>query len=99
MPRVPACPRNDNHKQLVAQIDVWAIAAKATPKIFCGIYTYHKNHHTKVKVSAMNRTVDRTQQFLVVGKTHGAEGARVTAVAPGLSIIYSRACDETGGLQ
>lgn len=47
--------RNDNHKKLIDQVDVWAGAAKTKPRIFCGIYTYHKNHFTKVKVRAVPR--------------------------------------------
>lgn len=43
--------RNDNHKQLIDQIDVWGGAAKTKPRILCGVYTYEKNHSTKVKVS------------------------------------------------
>lgn len=43
--------RNDNHKQLIDQIDVWGGAAKLKPRILCGVYTYENNHDTKVKVS------------------------------------------------
>eukprot|EP00903_Cladosiphon_okamuranus_P008045 g7759.t1 len=43
------CDLDDNHKKLIDQVDVWAGAAKTKPRIFCGIYTYEKNHHTKVK--------------------------------------------------
>lgn len=46
-----ASSRNDGHKQLLNQVDVWGGAAKLAPRIFCGIYTYQKNHQTKVKVS------------------------------------------------
>lgn len=44
--------RNDNHKQLIDQVDVWGGSAKTNPRILCGIYTYEKNHFTKVKVRA-----------------------------------------------
>lgn len=47
--------RNDKHKQLIDQVDVWGGAAKASPRIFCGIYTYHANHFTKVKVRTSER--------------------------------------------
>ncbi|CAM9302545.1 unnamed protein product [Pylaiella littoralis] len=43
------CDLNDNHKQLIDQVNVWGIAVKQEPRIFCGIYTYSKNHFTKVK--------------------------------------------------
>lgn len=52
--------RNDNHKQLIDQVDVWGGAAKTAPRIFCGVYTYHANHATKIKVraAANQRTPD-----------------------------------------
>lgn len=43
--------RSDGHKKLLDQVDVWGGSAKLSPRIFCGIYTYQKNHETKVKVS------------------------------------------------
>lgn len=44
--------REDDHKKLLAQVDVWQHAEKATPKVFCGIFTHHPNHSTQVKVRA-----------------------------------------------
>lgn len=43
------CDVSDGHKKLLDQVDVWGGSAKLAPRIFCGIYTYHKNHKTKVK--------------------------------------------------
>ncbi|CAN0045847.1 unnamed protein product [Ectocarpus sp. 4 AP-2014] len=43
------CDLNDSHKQLIDQVDVWGGAAKTAPRIFCGVYTYHANHDTKIK--------------------------------------------------
>lgn len=48
--------REDGHKKLLNQVEVWGGAAKGTPRIFCGIYTYHKNHQTKVKVRCVLET-------------------------------------------
>lgn len=42
--------RSDKHRDLLNQVEVWGGAAKATPRIFCGIYTHKANHYTKVKV-------------------------------------------------
>lgn len=53
--------RNDNHKRLIDQVDVWAGSTKTKPRIFCGIYTYEKNHYTKVKVSASIDPIDRNR--------------------------------------
>lgn len=56
--------RNDNHKQLIDQVDVWGGAAKLKPRILCGIYTYENNHNTKVKVSkAKTRLRSRSDQL------------------------------------
>lgn len=45
-------PRDDDHKNMLAHVDVWEGASKTTPRIFCGIFTHRKNHFTKVKVGA-----------------------------------------------
>lgn len=47
--------REDDHKKLLAQVDVWRGAARAAPRIFCGIYTHQKNHKTNVKVSQLSK--------------------------------------------
>ena len=45
--------RDDDHKKLLSQVDVWLGGAliKKAPRVFCGIYTHQPNHATKVKVS------------------------------------------------
>lgn len=58
---------DDDDRQLVDQIEVWGGAAKAAPKILCGIYTYHANHKTKVKVSAVN-TMHSSKCYTVIRK-------------------------------
>ncbi|CAM9225967.1 unnamed protein product, partial [Pylaiella littoralis] len=37
----------DDHKKLLAHIDAWEDAAKASPRIFCGIFTHKINHSTR----------------------------------------------------
>ncbi|CAM9609127.1 unnamed protein product [Ectocarpus fasciculatus] len=44
-----ACGINDDHKKMLAHVDVWEGASKTMPRIFCGIFTHTKNHFTKVK--------------------------------------------------
>ena len=45
--------REDDHKKLLAQVNVWQNAQKTTPRVFCGIYTHQPNHETKLKVSQL----------------------------------------------
>ncbi|CAB1112839.1 unnamed protein product [Ectocarpus sp. CCAP 1310/34] len=45
-----SCNVEDDHKKLLAQIDVWERTQKGAPRIFCGIYTHEMNHATKVRV-------------------------------------------------
>lgn len=43
--------REDGHKKLLAQVNVWQSAQLTAPRVFCGIFTHQLNHATKVKVS------------------------------------------------
>lgn len=61
-PRFSGCSREDGHKKLLAQVDVWQRAQKTTPRVFCGIYTHQTNHVTKTKVSS---NFDRNHKVLI----------------------------------
>eukprot|EP00611_Tribonema_gayanum_P021853 TRINITY_DN4295_c0_g1_i1.p1 TRINITY_DN4295_c0_g1~~TRINITY_DN4295_c0_g1_i1.p1 ORF type:complete len:463 (-),score=143.67 TRINITY_DN4295_c0_g1_i1:57-1445(-) len=43
------CQKADGHSKLLSKVNIWGGSARKTPRVFCGIYTHHKNHDTKVK--------------------------------------------------
>lgn len=74
----PSGARNDGHKQLIDQVEVWGVAAKTAPRILCGIYTYHNNHQTKVKVRVRTSEARRDAVLLAVRRLY----LSATAVTP-----------------
>ena len=74
--------RLDNHKKLTDQIDVWGGSAKLSPRIFCGIYTYHKNHDTKVKVRRRAGLLKQLATFYVASSMHSRAGKMTPSPPP-----------------